>query len=54
MPASHQKLVQMTLRRSIELGRKVGMGFVFEEMLEQIAQMEDPEKRSADLFGSHE
>jgi hypothetical protein len=53
-PASHRKLVEMTLKRSVELGRKVGMGFVFEEMLEQMNQMEDPEQRSADLFGSHE
>jgi predicted DNA-binding protein len=53
-PEYHKKLTDLSLIRSIQLGRRVSMTFVVEEILEQIEQMEDVEKRSADLFGSHE
>jgi hypothetical protein len=49
-PSVHKQLVQLTLKRSVEIGRKVGMGFVIEEMLSQQEQMDDSDLRSSDLF----
>jgi hypothetical protein len=53
-PYHHEKLLHMTLRRSADLGRRVSMGFVLQEMIEERLQSEKPELRSADLFGSRE
>jgi hypothetical protein len=52
-PAYHEKLVQRTLKRSVELGRKVGMGVVIQEMLDREEQLErdDP---SVGLFASQD
>jgi hypothetical protein len=51
-PSVHQRLVQRTLRRSAELGRRVGMASVLEELLEQAEQIDNPEKHTADLFAA--
>jgi hypothetical protein len=53
-PKHHAKLMEMSLNRSAELGTRVSMGFIVEELLDREEQMDNPEKRSADLFGSQE
>jgi hypothetical protein len=44
----------MTLRRSADIGRRVSMGYVLQELIAERLQIAHPETRSADLFGSHE
>jgi hypothetical protein len=51
-PEHHQKLNQMALNRSAELGRRVSAGFVVQELLDLLEQTDDPRKRSAEIFGS--
>jgi len=51
-PKHHAKLMEMSLNRSSELGIRVSMGYIIEELLEERLQIENPEKRSAELFGS--
>jgi hypothetical protein len=51
-PSVHQRLVQRTLRRSAELGRRVGMASVLEELLDQAEQVENPEQRPTTLFAA--
>ena len=53
-PYYHDKLMKMTLNRSAQLGRRVSMGYVLQEMIEERIQAESPEQRSADLFASHD
>jgi hypothetical protein len=53
-PECHKTLNQMALNRSAQLGRRVSTGFVVQELIEERLQLEHPETRSADLFGSHE
>jgi len=48
----HKKLNQMALDRSAEIGRRVSMGYMIQEMIEERLQVEHQETRSADLFGS--
>jgi hypothetical protein len=49
----HKSLEQLALQRSYQLGRRVGMGFVVEEMINKRLQNENPEERSTDLFAAH-
>jgi hypothetical protein len=53
-PSLHKRLVVMTLKRSVELGRRVGMSFVIEEMMDKEEQINNPESRMGELFGSHD
>jgi hypothetical protein len=53
-PYYHKELSKMALRRSAELGSRVSMGFVLQELIQERLQMGKPEGRSADLFASHE
>jgi hypothetical protein len=53
-PEYHKKLMDMSFKRSAELGRRVSMGFVVQEMIDREEQMENPDQRSADLFASQD
>jgi len=53
-PFTHKKLTQMTLDRSAEIGRRVSMAYVIDEMIEMIDQTGNPKVRSAEIFGSNE
>jgi (p)ppGpp synthase/HD superfamily hydrolase len=53
-PEVHQRLVKRTLERSAELGRRVGMAFILEELLDQAEQIEHPQQREPDLFAAHD
>ena len=48
----HRTLAQMALTRSAELGRRVSMGFVIEELIAERQQLDNPDERSAKLYGS--
>jgi len=53
LSSEHQeKLLNLSLKRSVEIGRRVSMGFIVEELLDLLEQTDDPSKRSAALFGS--
>jgi hypothetical protein len=47
-----EKLLKLSLQRSVELARRVSMGFIVEELLDLLEQTDNPRKRSAELFGS--
>ena len=51
-PHYHEQLLKLTLRRSADLGRRVSMGYVLQELIEERLQSENPAKRSAEIFGS--
>ena len=53
-PQGQQKLIKRTLQRSVDLGRRVSMGFVIEELMALAEQLENPEQRSAELFAAQE
>jgi hypothetical protein len=53
-PDVHQRLVKRTLDRSAELGRRVGMAYILEELLDQADQIEGAQQRTADLFAAHD
>jgi len=53
-PQHHTKLMELSLKRSAELGTRVSMGFIVEELLDLLEQTNDPRKRSAELFGSND
>ena len=53
-PYYHDKLSKLTLRRSADLGRRVSMGYVLQEMIEEHIQAENPEQRSAELFAAQD
>ncbi len=51
-PQHHAKLMELSLKRSAELGTRVSMGFIVEELLDLLEQTDNPSKRSAGIFGS--
>ncbi len=51
-PHYHAELLKMVLRRSADLGRRVSMGYVIQEMIEERLQTENPNQRSSEMFGS--
>ncbi len=53
-PHYHKELIKMSLRRSAELGRRVSMGFVLQELIEERLQLERTDGRSAELFRSRD
>jgi len=53
-PECHEKLSALALKRSYELGRRVSMGFVIEELLGITEQVDDPEHRTVELFAAHD
>jgi hypothetical protein len=53
-PALHRKLRLLALRRSAELGCRVSMGYVIDELVTQMAQMDDPETCSPALFAARD
>ena len=50
----HDKLMEKSCQRSAELGRKVSMGFVIQELLDRDDQITNPERHDPELFASHE
>ena len=51
LSSEHQeKLLKLSLQRSVELARRVSMGFIVEELLDLLEQTDNPSKRSAELF----
>jgi hypothetical protein len=53
-PALHRKLQLLALRRSAELGGRVSMGTVIDELVTQMEQMDDPETRAPALFAARD
>jgi hypothetical protein len=53
-PKHHDALKKLALKRSFEIGRQVGMGFVIEELINERLQLENPEQRDTDLFAAHD
>ena len=51
-PEYHQKLAQLALKRSAQMGHRISMGFLIQELIAERLQMEHPETRLAKLFGS--
>ena len=51
-PKYHAKLVELSLQRSAELGIRVSMGYIVEELLDREEQTENPNQRSSEMFGS--
>lgn len=51
-PYYHEHLLKMALRRSADLGRRVSMGYVIQEFIEERLQAENPDQRSSEMFGS--
>ena len=52
-PKYHEKLMQRSLSRGAELGRRVSMGFVVQEMLDREEALETGEV-ATELFRSHD
>lgn len=53
-PEVHDRLSKRALNRSAELGRRVSMAFVLEELLNQADQIDHPDERRTDLFAAHD
>jgi hypothetical protein len=53
-PSVHKRLSQRALDRSAEIGSRIGMGVVLEELLDLVDQIEYPEHRSSELFAAHD
>jgi hypothetical protein len=53
-PDYHQKLAQLALKSSAQMGRRVSMGFLIQELIDERLQIEHLETRSAALFGASE
>ena len=51
-PECKDKLMKLALKRSVELSQRVSMGFVIEELVGTLQQIEHPEQRQATMFGS--
>ena len=55
-PEYHKRLLDLSLKRGAEIGTRVSMGFVIQEMLDREAAMENLEQGTAasDLFASRD
>lgn len=53
-PECRRKLTRMALKRSAEIGRRVTMGFIIEEIITALEQLENPEERTGEFFGAHD